>query len=60
MKNLLLVFAVALLPACGSLPVKPAGTERSSAPARFDDDRDDELENDLTRSSVTALKARAC
>lgn len=54
MRNLLLLLAIILLPACTSLPVKPSTIERSSTPARFDYERDDGLDDDLSRSGLTA------
>jgi hypothetical protein len=54
MRLFMLTCALALLPACGSLPVKPSTQERSSAPARFDYERDDDLDDDLSRLSIPA------
>jgi hypothetical protein len=52
MKFLCLFCALAFLPACGTIQVQPSTLERSSVPARFDYERDDDLDDDLSRSAV--------
>ncbi len=50
MKLLFLGLAVAVLPACAVAPIQPSSERPSSAPARFDYERDDDLDDDLSRA----------
>jgi outer membrane biogenesis lipoprotein LolB len=57
-KILCLSVAAALLAACASLPVQPSSERPSATPARFDYERDDDLDDDLSRAGGLAPGAR--
>jgi hypothetical protein len=44
------LLALVLLPACSTIPLHPSEQKPSSIPARFDYERDDELDDDLSRA----------
>ncbi|MFM7411795.1 MAG: hypothetical protein ACKO6E_01065 [Planctomycetota bacterium] len=56
MKHILLASLLAVLSGCASTPsvtpVQPSPTKPSNQPSRFDYERDDDLDEDLSRSSA--------
>jgi len=57
-RTLLLVLAASLLSACGSVNIQPSSSDRNTPPARFDRERDDDLEDDLTLHCIPPRAAR--
>jgi len=56
-KLLIPALAAALLAACTNSPIHPTPLPSPSAPARFDYERDDELDDDLSRAGGSARVA---
>lgn len=57
-KILCLGVAAALLVACAAVPIQPSSERPSSTPARFDYERDDDLDDDLSRAGALTPGAR--
>lgn len=52
-KLVFLGLTAALLAACAAVPIQPSSEIPSSTPARFDYERDDDLDDDLSRADRT-------